>query len=248
MPRPTVLLTHRRIQHRAAMMPTMIESLGHRLRVAFRLPAHAPAPEVEPALDRAANAFPEVEFVAYGEDCLLSGRLRLDAERLTDMLNAHDEYQLIDVMVERLDGASAVEVREVLVKRDELLLVHATGPRGSQARRQRTRQHPLAVQVGPYHIRGYLHALPGSDPISSIRRRKTMVPLTEAWIEYSVGSVRQRRRVGAVVVNREQVDWIVPALDDEVELPDLPLQAEKGPLVKDFTGQIRVDGIEGSGA
>lgn len=230
------------------MMPTMIESLGHRLRVAFRLPVHAPVPEVEPALDRAANVFPEVEFVAYGEDCLLSGRLRLDAERLTDMLNAHDEYQLIDVMVERLDGASAVEVREVLVKRDELLLVHATGPRGSQARRQRTRQHPLAVQVGPYHIRGYLHALPGSDPISSIRRRKTMVPLTEAWIEYSVGSVRQRRRVGAVVVNREQVDWIVPALDDEVELPDLPLQAEKGPLVKDFTGQIRVDGIEGSGA
>jgi hypothetical protein len=229
-------------------MRLMIESLGRRLRVAFRRPAAAPALEPEPALDRAANVLPEVEFVAYGEDCLLSGRLRLDAERLTDMLNAHDEYQLVDVMVERLDGASAVEVREVLVRRDELLLVHATGPRGSQARRQRTRQHPLAVQIGPYHIRGYLHALPGSDPISSIRRRKTMVPLTEAWIEYTVGSVRQRRRVGAVVVNREQVDWIVPALDDEVELPDLPLHAEKGLLVKDFTGQIRVDGVGGSGA
>jgi len=226
----------------------MIESLGRRLRVAFRLPANAAVPEAEPALDRAANVLPEVEFVAYGEECLLSGRLRLDAERLTDMLNVHDEYQLVDVMVERLDGASAVEVREVLVKRDELLLVHATGPRGSQARRQRTRQHPLAIQVGPYHIRGYLHALPGSDPISSIRRRKTMVPLTEAWIEYSVGAVRQRRRVGAVVVNREQIDWVVPALDDEVELPDLPLHAEKGLLVKDFTGHIRVDGIEGSGA
>ena len=44
------------------------------------------------------------------------------------------------------------------VPRDELLLVHATGPRGDQARRPRTRQHPLAVQLGPYQVRGYLHA------------------------------------------------------------------------------------------
>jgi hypothetical protein len=215
----------------------MIQSFGRRLLVAFRRtdrPGDAcPVPSAP-----AAPSLPEVEFVAYGEECLLSGRLRLDAERLTDMLNAHDEYQLVDVMVERLDGDPTVEVREVLVRRDELLLVHATGPRGSQARRQRTRQHALALQVGPYHIRGYFHALPGSDPVSALRRRKTMVPLTDAWIEYASGSTRQRRRVGAVVVNREQIDWVVPALDDEVEMPDLPLKVEQGPLLKDFTGWI----------
>lgn len=223
----------------------MIESLGRRLRVVFRRSA---GPDVAgrdaPSLPPAAIPHPEVEFVAYGEDCILSGRVRLDADRLTDMLNAHDEILLVDVLVERLAGGGAVEVKEVLVHRDELLLVHATGPRGNQARRQRTRLHPLGMQLGPYHVRGYLHALPGSDPLLAIRRRKAMVPLTEAWIEYGSGSIRQRRRVGAVVVNRETIDWVVPALDDEVEMPDLPLAAEKGPLVKDFTGSILLEPMD----
>jgi hypothetical protein len=218
----------------------MIQSFGRRLRIAFRGPDHVDADRPRPS--SASPVLPEVEFIAYSEECLLSGRLRLDAERLSDMLNAHDEYQLVDVRVEPLDGAPAMEVREVLVRRDDLLLVHATGPRGSQARRQRTRQHPLAMQVGPYHLRGYFHALPGSDPVNALRRRKTMVPLTDAWIEYSLGGTRQRRRAGAVVLNREQLDWVVPALDDEVEVPDLPLQVEQGPLLKDFTGWINSQG------
>jgi hypothetical protein len=41
-----------------------------------------------------------------------------------------------------------------------------------------------------------------------------------------------------VLVNREQMDWIVPALDEEVEVPDLPLAYERGPLLKDFTGAL----------
>lgn len=111
----------------------------------------------------ARGLLPLVEFVAYAEDCILSGHVRLAADRLTDMLNEYDEIDLVDVMVERLDGLGVVEVKEVLVRREEILLVHATGPRGSQARRQRTRQHPLAMTLGPYTIRGNLHALLGTD-------------------------------------------------------------------------------------
>jgi hypothetical protein len=215
----------------------MIESIGRRLRVVFRRPTAVTRPVVVPPRD-AARATQQVEFVAYGEDCVLSGVVNLASDRLTDMLNDHDEYQLVDVLVEGLTGERAVEVREVLVRRDELLLVHAAGPRGNQDRRHRTRSHPVAVQLGPYHIRGYLHALPGADPVQAIRRRKPMVPLTDAWIEFQTAAGRQRRRVGTVVVNREQVDWIVPAIDDEVEMPDLPLSADKGPLLKDFTGAL----------
>ncbi|MEX1169681.1 MAG: hypothetical protein WEE50_06030 [Chloroflexota bacterium] len=215
----------------------MIESLGRRLRVVFGRPDAAAPPPAAPARD-AARAGQQVEFVAYGEDCVLSGVVRLASDRLTDMLNDHDEYQLVDVLVEGLTGERAVEVREVLVRRDELLLVHAAGPRGNLDRRHRTRSHPVAIQMGPYHIRGYLHSLPGADPVQSIRRRKPMVPLTDAWIEFAAAAGRQRRRVGTVVVNREQIDWIVPAIDDEVEMPDLPLSADKGPLLKDFTGAL----------
>ena len=218
-------------------MAAMIESLGRRLRIVLgrndgdlSLPDEPAARPNPPGLD--------VEFVAYSEDCVLSGRLRLSTDRLTDMLNEHDEYLLVDVLVKRLADGEGTEVKEVLVMRDELLLVHATGPRGNSARRHRTRSHPVALRVGPYHIHGYLHALPGSDPIQHMRRRKTMVPLTDAWIEYRSGALRHRLQVGTVVVNREQVEWIVAAEIEEVEMPDLVARADHGPLLKDFTGAI----------
>jgi hypothetical protein len=91
-------------------------------------------------------------------------------------------------------------------------------------------------------VRGYIHALPGSDPIAGFRRRRPMVPLTDAWIDYSVGKTRQRRRVETLIVNRHLVDWIVAAIDDEVEMPDIPLSAyPQGPLLKDFTGRIHAE-------
>ncbi len=213
----------------------MIKSLGRRLHLQFGRSPGRDEPAADPEPYEAPR--PEVEFVAYGDDVLLSGRVRLETDRLTDMLNAHDEFLLTDVLCERLGDGGAIELREILVQRDELLLVHATGPRGHQQRRQRTRALPMALQVGPYHLRGYLHTFPGTDPIQHLRRRKTMVPLTEAWLEYQSGTRRQRRRLSGVIVNRELIDWILPATDEEVEMPDMPVAAA-GPLLKDFTGQL----------
>jgi hypothetical protein len=202
------------------------KSLSRRLRVVFQ---RSGDPDDRSGLPEDAeptrNLLPLLEFVAYAEDCVLYGRVRLAAERLTDMLNGHDEFELVDVMVERLDGLGAIEVKEVVVHRDELLLVHGTGPRGNLARRTRTREHPLAVRIGPYDVRGSLHAFPGHDPLTTILRRRPMVPMTDAWIEYLAGGERRRRRVGALIVNREQIDTVAHAVDEWVELPDLPFQA-----------------------
>jgi hypothetical protein len=212
----------------------IVTKIGRRLRLVLHSES---GPPVEDAQLLPPHP-PEIEFVAYTEDCRLVGHIRMDAGRLTDLLNQHDEYELIDVQVEDLTGDRAVEAKEVVVTRDELLLVHAAGPRGDRGRRVRTRQHPLAMQVGPYRIRGYLHALPGVDPIASLRHRNAMVPLTDAWVEYGQGAAQQRRRVATLVVNRHNIDWVVQAKDDEVEMPDVPLQFDNGPMLKDFTGQV----------
>jgi len=222
----------------ATMTTDLVTKLGRRLRIVL-----GRKPDANPSapLEAKAPAAPQVEFVAYAEDCLLSGYVSLAADRLTDMLNEHQELELVDVFVQDLAGAGT-QVATVTVERDELLMVHAIGPRGDRGRRTRTRQHPVAIQIGPYHVRGYLHALPGSDAIAGFRRRRPMVPITDAWIEYVSGKTRQRRRVSALIVNRHLVDWIVPAIDDEVEMPDIPLSAyPKGPLLKDFTGQVRLE-------
>lgn len=189
----------------------------------------------------AARHYPAVEFVAYAEDCVLTGRVRLAAERLTDMLDDHDEIVMYDVLAEPLDGSAGVEVSELLVRRDEIVLAHGSGPRGSVARRRRTRQHPLAIGLGRFQVHGYVHALPGSDPLTAIRRRRSMIPLTDAWIEYQVDGERQRRRVGAVLLNRDHIESIAGGHEHEVDMPDLPVSAEQGPLLKDFTGSILRD-------
>jgi hypothetical protein len=43
-------------------------------------------------------------------------------------------------------------------------------------------------------------------------------------------------------INRQLVDWIVEAMDDEVEMPDIPHSAyQKGPPLADSTGHLRVN-------
>jgi hypothetical protein len=215
-------------------MGDVIHDAGRRLLFAFQRPGSEPADPI--VLVDPARRHPLVDFVAYAEDCVLSGRVRLSADRMTDLLNQHDEVNLVDVMVQRLRDSGALEATEVLVRREEILFVHAAGPRGEAARRRRTLLHPLAMQLGPYQIRGYLHALPGSPPLVSIRSREPMVPLTDAWIEYDDGSLHHRHHVGAIVVNRDHIDWIAPARDGEMESRDPFGRSCEGPLAEGQLG------------
>jgi len=207
-----------------------------RIQLAF---GHArAAAEPTASVETFAPAFaPAIEVVAYAEDCILSGHVRLTAERLSDLLNGHVEYEFVDALVADLTGGHAIEMRSTLVHRDELLLVQASGPRGNPERRQRTRQHPIVLKSGPYEVRGYIHVIPGADPIASFRRRKPMVALTNAVIEYSVGGIRQDARAGVLIVNRECVDWVVGGEDEEVPTLDMPVD-KSGALLKDFTGDL----------
>lgn len=77
----------------------MIEIIGRTLRLVFR-PANGDS--VPPIVPPYLAIQPEIEFSAYSEGSRISGQLRLDGERLTDMLNAFEEFVLVDAMVEDL--------------------------------------------------------------------------------------------------------------------------------------------------
>jgi hypothetical protein len=192
----------------------MIDRIPRRFRFGF---ARADEGAVEPGMG------PEhVAFIAYGEDCIVTGHTILDSDRLTDMLNFHDEYDLADVTVERFDDGEPLEIAEISVARDEIILVQATGPRGDAARRHRTMPQHLALKMGPYKVRGFFHALPGADPVVAIRRRKTMVPLTGARIEYTIRGQHRETQVDTVIVNRDQIDWVQALMPTAVDFPDAP--------------------------
>jgi hypothetical protein len=219
------------------MMGGMIHRLGRRLSLFFDRPSPGAGDgSVQDGHPGAAVLHPFVEFVAFADDCLLSGRIRLRAERLTDMLNEHEELLLVDVMAQSLREPDIVEVTEVLVRRDELLLVNATGPRGDQALRTRTRPTFVAIHLGPYAVRGNLHEYPGLDAVAGIRRRHPMVPLTDAWVDYAFGGRPLRQRLGTAIVNRDRIDLIVQSLEHDVDVPDLAVE----PITVDGSGR---DGI-----
>ena len=206
----------------------MIQGMGRRLRLALdgsdgpdgELSAWPSTTEAAP-LGGTVTLGPLVDFVAYADDCTLSGQIRLGDGRLTDQLNGQEDWQLVNVMAESFDGSELVESMEVAIPRNDIIVVHATGPRGSNEQRYRTNLHPVVIDAGQLRIRGYLHARPGLDPLAVIQRSRPMVPLTDASIEYVHYGMRERRRVGTVLVNRDRIDVIERAADHEVQVPEL---------------------------
>lgn len=181
----------------------VIGSLGSRLRLVLRQPGDGRTWDPNEPDD-----LPEVDFVAYALHERLSGRVRLDNDRLSDMLNAHDEFVLVDALAERLPEGGSMVVSEILLRRYELAVVHATGPRGDRAQRLRTETHPLVLRIGRYLVSGRVHTGRGEDPLASLRSRQPMVPLTEAAIEFRVGPDIVREPATGIVVNRDLVDWV----------------------------------------
>ena len=155
-----------------------------------------------------------IDFVAYAHESVLSGVLRLDADRLTDLLNGADEVELLDVVCLGLDGGIA-EAERVIVPRAELVAVKAGDPRGRPSLRRPTRQVAIVAGAGRFVMHGYAHGRPGADPMLHISRRPPMVPLTDATIAYEGPDGSRRDDASTLIVNRDSADWIRLAREDE---------------------------------
>ncbi len=159
---------------------------------------------------------PLVRFVAYARHHRVFGWVRLHEERLTDLINAHQELLLTDVEIENLEDGETHSADRVVIDAGELVAVHASGPRGDASLRHRTRLYPIAFQSGHYLVGGHLHVEPGVDPSLGLRDRPRMVPLTDAWIEYWSGERRVKHAIGIIIVNRDVADSIRIVSDEEL--------------------------------
>lgn len=193
-----------------AFVSTKPPRAGHATLVLERLPETPHEP------DFVADA-PLVGFDAFLPDRRVYGWIRLAADRLTDVLNAHAKLLLVNVQVEGL-ADERVEWREQLnLERSNLLAVRAGGPRGDPARREHLRPHPIAVQTGPYLIGGFLHVRHGLEPIEEVERRPPMVPLSTAWLEHWTDGRRHRQWAGTILFNRTLASAIEVVRDEDLE-------------------------------
>jgi hypothetical protein len=74
----------------------------------------------------------------------------------------------------------------------------------------------VVVQAGQFLIGGHLHAPQGCDPLVEFRARPSMVPLTDAWVEYWSGGERTSQAIGTIVVNRRATDWVQVVTDNDL--------------------------------
>ena len=149
------------------------------------------------------TTLPLVSFDAFAPGHRVFGWVRLDADRLTDMLNAHLELLLDNVLVEALNAGTTIAADQAVVRRSELIAVRASGPQGDAQLRAETVGHPALVESAPYRIGGHLQGTPRADPMLRIHGPDAMIPLTEAWIAYRSGGEERTRRVGTIIVNRD---------------------------------------------
>lgn len=178
-----------------------------------------------------------IDFAGFAGDCLISGKMTMFGERLTDFLNGQQRFHIHHVECESLEDGHKVAIDSVSVERDDLFAVVATGPRGAEKQRVQLQTNRLQISVGPYLILGRLHSAPGSDAMTSVLKRETMIPLTNATIAYEIAGTFVMRDLGAIIVNRMLVDWISPTSDAATVFPDVTVRSPfTARMLKDFTG------------
>jgi hypothetical protein len=159
---------------------------------------------------------PLIRFVAYAREHRVFGWVRLEADRLTDLLNGCEELHLEDVEIASHGDGTTRTADEYVINRRELVAVHASGPAGDETLRLPTRLYPIALQAGDYLIGGHLHVVTQEEPMASLQQRPAMIPLTQAWIEHWSGDERRHRSTGTIIVNRDLADWIRPVTEREL--------------------------------
>lgn len=177
-----------------------------------------------------------IEFSAFADDYTVRGDVALDGERIVELLEAAPDIEVGTLRLRALDDGRELELPSATIRREELCVVVATGPRGRTDRRFRTRSHPMRVTLGPYTVVGYFQTLPTADPWTMLQRRQ-VVALSPARISFVVAGERVEETHDALLLLRDKIESLDYASDDDVNVArsiDAPVLAEalsKAPTV-----------------
>jgi hypothetical protein len=194
------------------------------LRVGFARPSDD-APRALPPDDL-------IDFVAYTREFLVAGLIAMRADRMTDLLNAVDELELSDPVVQWLADGSVRGSDRLSIRRSELIAVKAGDPRGNPARRHPTGRVSVGAGSGTTLMHGHLHVRRGGDAATDLGRRPAMIPLTDATIRFTVGGEARVDAAETLIVNRDAADWMRPTTEEAMvalvhQYRSAELQAER---------------------
>ena len=156
----------------------------------------------------------------------------MTADRLSDFLASTDEFEVLNLSCRALDDGRVVEALFAPLVRDDLFVVLAGEPRGRADLRIWTRQFAVIARVGPYTVRGYVHAPPTIDPLK-LPARRSIVALTSARVAFVEAGTAVEIEAETVLLNSAKVDALEAVTSEELAglvLPDFPpLAGEPAP-------------------
>lgn len=168
------------------------------------------------------------ELTIYAADSILTARLLLVQDRVSELLNTAVPIDLRHVRITSLDDGRRVALDALEVDRNEILMAVADTIRGRASRRVATVQRPVIAVVGPYRIVGRVHGPPSTDPIE-LARRKAWVVITNATVTFRAKGQAASETHGAVIVHARHMGSLVA---DDVGYDDgavLAAPASAGP-------------------
>ncbi len=168
-----------------------------------------------------------VPFIGYADGRRFIGYVECDGERLTDVLNRSDSVIVREAFVESFDDDTVINLGDGEVDRSIVYAVEATGGRGEGSRRIHTVRHRLQVQLGPYTALGLLHSLPGQQPLPYLHARGPMIPLSDATLGFYSRGQLVLRDVGALIVNREKIEWVRASEEEASAFPGVPVVTDR---------------------
>jgi len=185
----------------------------------------------------------QVPLTAYAEDCSFTGEVALTGDRLSDFLAATVEFEVHNLRFRALDDGRVVETLYSSVLRDDLCLVLAGEPRGREDLRVWTRQFPVVARVGPYTVRGYVHAPPTIDPLR-LPGRRAIVALTAGTVTFLAAANEVEVQAETVLLNSTWIEALETATAEDLDaaaLADEPVTAADQ-LAGDMTTQVEPSG------
>jgi hypothetical protein len=158
-----------------------------------------------------------VPFIGYALGRRFIGYVECDGGRLADALNRSDAILVREAFVEHFDDETVTNLGDGEIDRSIVYAVEAVGGRSDGIRRIHTVRQRLQMQLGPYAVLGLLQA-PDQMPLP-IYDGGPMIALTDATLGFSRRGGLVLRDVGALLVNRELLDWVRAGESDAGAFP-----------------------------
>ena len=127
--------------------------------------------------------------------------------RLTDFLNTADAYPVLGASLHALEDGRPVRAGDQGLAPEDIWAVEPTDTGVTPWHADlhvSTRAVQIEVELPPYRIVGFFHAVSTSDPMESVHRRRRMVPLTDASIQFIYVGREITRQTRVLIFNRDR--------------------------------------------